>query len=135
MKKNLPALAALVLAGCAHSQDRTTYLQEYAGFDCTELRTERLTVEAELDSRWRKGYSSRSRADSVQSSTVTSIDSPYTIYEIYPPTIDVSPAKVRRQKDQIRHHAKWQALVQLERNKGCRHEVSGPESLRVDWRE
>ena len=31
MKKYLPALAALALAGCAHSQYRTTYLEEYAG--------------------------------------------------------------------------------------------------------
>lgn len=41
-------------------------------------------------------------------------------------TIDVSPAKVRRQKERMRNHAKWQALVHLEQNKGCRHEVRGP---------
>ena len=121
MKKYLPALAALALAGCAHSQYRTTYLEEYAGHDCIELRAERLTVEAELDPRWRQGYSSRNAADSVQSLAVTSIDSPYLIYEIYPPTIDVSPARVRRQKDRMRNHAKWKALVQLGQNKACRH--------------
>ena len=63
MKKYLPALAALALADCAHSQYRTTYLDEYARYDCIELRTERLTVEAKLDPKWRQGYSSRYPAD------------------------------------------------------------------------
>ena len=129
--KYLPALAALALAGCAHSQYRTTYLEEYAGYDCIELRTELLTVEAELDPKWRQGHSSRNRVDSVELFTVTNIESPYTIYDIYPETMAVNPAKVRRQKDRMRNHAKWQALVQSEKNRGCRHEVSGPESLRM----
>ena len=73
----------------------------------------------------REGYSSRITADNVQSFTVTSIESPYTIYETYPPSIDVNPAKVRCQKERMRNHAKWQVPVQLERNNGCRHEVSG----------
>ena len=37
----------------------------------------------------------------------------------------VNPAKVRRQKDRLRNHAKWQALVRLEQNKGCVPELSG----------
>lgn len=84
MKKYLPALAVLALAGCAHSQYRTTYLEEYAGHDCIELQAVRLTVEAELDPRWRQGYSSRNTADSVQSFAGTHAEPPYTIYDVYP---------------------------------------------------
>ena len=120
MKKYLPALAALALAGCAHSQYRATYLQEYAGYDCRELRTERLDVEAELDPRWRKGYSSTNTVNSVAFFAAPSVHFPFGVYETLPPDIAVDPAKVRRQKKRMRNHARWQALVQLEQNKGCR---------------
>jgi len=125
MKKYLPALAVLALAGCAHSQYRTTYLEEYAGHDCIELQAERLTVEAELDPRWRQGYSSRNAPDSVQSFAVTHTEPPHTIYDVYPASIDVNPARVMRQKDRLRNHAKWQALVRLEQNKSCVPEAVG----------
>ena len=55
MKKYLPVFAALVLGGCAHSEYRTTYLEEYAGYDCYELQAERLAVEAELGPKWVEG--------------------------------------------------------------------------------
>ncbi len=125
MKKYLPALAVLALAGCAHSQYRTTYLEEYAGHGCIELQAERLTVEAELDPKWRQGYSSRNAADSVQSFAVTHTEPPYTIYDVYPASMAVNPARVMRQKDRLRNHAKWQALVRLEQNKGCVPEAVG----------
>ena len=131
MKKDLPALATLALAACAHSNYRTTYLEEYAAQDCYELRTARLTVESELDLKWWLGYSSRNSANSAQTFAVTNIQSRHTIYEVYPPSIDVNPAQVRRQKDRMRNHAKWQALVQLEQTRGCRHEANGPASFGV----
>ena len=112
MKKSLPAFAALALVGCAHTQYRTTYLEEYAGYDCYELRAERLIVEAELDPRWRQGYSSRNALDGVQLLTVTRVESPISIYDIYPEFMTVDPAKVSRQKERMRNHAKWQALQQ-----------------------
>ena len=120
MKKYLPALAALALAGCAHSQYRASYLQEYAGYDCYELRVKRLDVEAELDPKWRKGYSSLNTANGVAFFTVTSVNAPFPFYDTLPPDTVVSPAKVRRQKKRMRNHARWQALVQLEQSKGCR---------------
>ena len=58
------------------SEYRTTYLEEYAGYDCYELRMERSTVEVELDPRWRQGYSSRNSADSIHLFNVSSIKNP-----------------------------------------------------------
>lgn len=122
MKKYLPALAALalVLAGCAHSQYRASYLQEYAGYNCYELRMKRLDVEAELDPKWRKGYPGLNAANGVAFFTVPSIDFPFPVYDSVSPEPVVSPAKVKRQKKRMRNHARWQALAQLEQSKGCR---------------
>ena len=123
MKKYLPALAALVLAGCAHSQYRTTFLEEYSGYDCNELRTERLTVEAELDPKWRQGYSSRKGEWAVlHFSYAGHVFGP--VSETLPPRDDYDPTRPGRQKDRMRNHAKWEALVQLEQISGCRNEVS-----------
>ena len=35
------------------------------------------------------------------------------------------------QKKRMQNHAKWQALMQLEQNKGCGPEVKGSESYRI----
>ena len=119
MKKYLPALAALALAGCAHSQYRASYLQEYAGYNCYELRITRLDVEAELDPKWRKGYPGLNAANGVSFFTVTSVNDPLSGYDTLLDDIGVDPAKVKRQKKRMRNHARWQALVQLEQSKGC----------------
>ena len=120
MKKYLPALAALALAGCAHSQYRASYLQEFAGYNCYELRMKRLDVEAELDPKWRKGYSSTNTVNSIAFFAAPSVHFPFPVYPTIAPEEVVSPAKVRRQKKRMRNHARWQALVQLEQSKGCR---------------
>ncbi len=120
MKKYLPALAALALAGCAHSQYRTTYLEEYAGYDCIELRAERLAVEEELDPRWRQGYSSRNGEPAVLYFASAGAGPGFGMPDLsWPPQDDYDPTRPRPHKKRMRNHAKWQALVQLEQKNGC----------------
>ena len=61
VKKYLPVFAVLVLAGCVHSEYRATFLEEFAGYDCYQLRTERLAAEAELGPKWVKGLAAEPR--------------------------------------------------------------------------
>ena len=131
MKKYLPVFAALVLAGCAHSEYRTTYLEEYAGYDCYELQAERLVVEAELGPKWVKG---RSVENTMSTALFFSYAGPGPAYgmgilKTLPPKDNFDPSRPNRQKERMQMHAKWQALLDLERNKGCRHAVSGPPEL------
>ncbi|MDE0128895.1 MAG: hypothetical protein OXQ86_04940 [Gammaproteobacteria bacterium] len=131
MKKYLPVFAALALAGCAHSQYQAAYLEEYAGYDCYELQTERLAVEAELGPKWVKG---RSAENSM--STALFFSDPGSGRGFGMPDWDVLPLpadyirnRPNRQKERMQNHARWQALAQLEQSKGCHREVSGPPEL------
>lgn len=132
MKKYLPTLAALALAGCAHSQYRTTYLEEFAGYDCHELRTERLAVEAELGPKWVKGKSSENMASTALFFSDTIPPVPPAVAARMSPGIYVDFGGTIGQKKRMQNHAKWQALMQLEQNKGCGPEVKGPEAYRID---
>ncbi|MCY3605082.1 MAG: hypothetical protein OXH45_04915 [Gammaproteobacteria bacterium] len=131
MKKYLPVFAVLVLAGCAHSEYRTTYLEEYAGYDCNELQAERLAVEDELGPKWVK----RLVADNTMSTALffsyAGADPASNWPVMYDPLFndDYIHGRPNRQKERLQNHARWQALAQLEQNKGCRQEVSGSPAL------
>ena len=129
MKKYLPVFAALAVAGCAHSEYRTTYLEEYAGYDCAELRTERLVVEAELGPKWVKGRSTGNTMSKALFFSDNVPPVPAAVAARITPTIMDYPFATGNQKERMQMHAKWQALLDLERNKGCRHAVSGPPEL------
>jgi len=131
MKKYLPVFAALFLAGCAHSQYRATYLEEYAGYDCYELQAERLAVEDELGPKWVKG---RSAENTMSTALFFSDAGPGGVfgwpgYDGPPYSDNYIPGRPNRQKERMKNHARWQALAQLEQNKGCRQEVSGSPAL------
>ena len=119
VKKYLPVFAVLALAGCAYSGYRTSYLEEYAGHGCVELRTERLAVEDELGPKWVKGRS----AGSTMSTALFFSDSgppvPAAVAARMTPTIMDYPFATGNQKERMQMHARWQALLELERNKGC----------------
>ncbi|MDE0488086.1 MAG: hypothetical protein OXI07_02695 [Gammaproteobacteria bacterium] len=130
MKKYLPVFAALALGGCAYSEYRTSYLEEYAGYDCYELQAERLAVEAELGPKWVKGLT----AESTMSTALFFSDAGQGPafgwpFDDFPPSDDYVPGRPNRQKERLQNHARWQALAQLEQNKGCRQEVSGSPAL------
>ena len=48
MKKYVLLLAALSLTGCAYGKYKTSYLQEYASYDCGDLMTEQVLADLEL---------------------------------------------------------------------------------------
>lgn len=131
MKKYLPVFAVLVLGGCAHSEYRASYLEEFAGYDCYELRTERLAVEAELGPKWVKGLS----AANTPSTALFFSDAGQgpvfgmEVLKTRPPKDDFDPTRPYPHKERMQNHAKWQVLAQLEQNKGCRQEVSGLPAL------
>ena len=54
------------------------------------------------------------------------------VFKTFPPRDDFDPTRPRRQKDRMRNHAKWQALVQLEQNRGYRHEQRAQSSSSID---
>jgi len=131
MKKYLPLFAVLVLGGCALSEYRASYLEEYAGYDCNELRTERLAVEAELGPKWVKGLA----AGNTPSTALFFSDAGggpafgMEVLKTRQPKDDYDPTRPEPHKERLQNHARWQALAQLEQSKGCRQEVSGPPEL------
>ena len=131
MKKYLPVFAALALAGCAYSGYRTTYLEEYAGYDCFELQAERLAVEDELGPKWVKRLSAENTMSTALffSNAVPIPAFAFPFNDGFPPKDNYIPNRPNRQKERLQNHAKWQALAQLEQIKGCRREVSGPPAL------
>ena len=128
MKKYLLVFAVLVLAGCAYSGYRTSYLEEYAGYDCYQLLAERLAVEDELGPKWVKGLVAE---NTMSTALFFSYAGPGGVvgwpgYDGPPYTDNYIHGRPNRQKERLQNHAKWQALAQLEQVKGCRREVSGP---------
>ncbi|MCY3605083.1 MAG: hypothetical protein OXH45_04920 [Gammaproteobacteria bacterium] len=119
MKKYLTVFAALAVAGCAYSGYRTTYLEEYAGYDCVELRTERLVVEAELGPKWVKGRSTGNTMSKALFFSDNVPPVPAAVADRMTPTIFDYPGATGNQKERMQMHARWQALLELERNRGC----------------
>lgn len=130
VKKYLPVFAALALVGCALSEYRASYLEEYAGYDCYELQAERLAVEAELGPKWVEGLAADNTMSTAlffsNASPVPAFGWPF---DDFPPSDDYIHGRPNRQKERMQNHARWQALAQLERSKGCRQDVSGPPDL------
>lgn len=127
MKKLLPVLAALALTGCAHTQYRANYLQSLAEYDCMALQTERLIVESKLDPKWTAnepipsgGNSIMFFADAYMASSPWPAPPPVMDQMIGNPPVYPSYGQKRRMK----RHAKWQAIVLLQRHKGCLRNLS-----------
>jgi len=115
----LPVFAALALAGCAHSGYRTSYLEEYAGYDCNELQAERLVVEDELGPKWVRVRSAGNTMNTALFFSDTVPPVPAAVAARMTPTIFDYPYATGNQKERMQMHAKWQALLELERNRGC----------------
>ena len=130
MQKCLILFATLVLAGCYHAQYKANYLDEFADLDCAKLNLERLDIESKLDPKWRNGYLDGNTANNVLNFS----DSFRKLQEADPVWVGnhrPSPGEQRRQKRRMRYHAKWQALLQLQRSKGCINGLSQSPSLRI----
>ena len=131
MKKYLPVFAVLVLGGCAYSEYRASYIEEYAGYDCYQLRTERLAVEAELGPKWVEGLA----ADNTMSTALFFSDAGagpgfgMEVLKTRQPRDDFDPTRPEPHKKRLQNHARWQALAQLEQSKGCHQDVSSPPEL------
>ena len=125
MKKYLLVLAALSLTGCAYGQYKTSYFQEYAGYDCAALEREMSTARsaAQLDwerSRKRKGsYRGGGRPNNVeQVQMYGSSEGVSHKYVSLLPGVGSRPSP--GQKRRMRNHAQQQAILQLETDRGCR---------------
>lgn len=106
MKRFLVVLAAVGLSGCAYSQFKADYLQQYASHDCIELDSEMNTARDKLRVlrlQSRKGISGPARRG-------------VWVYYIDP----LRPGGYTRPNERrMRIHARREALLQLEASQGC----------------
>lgn len=120
MKKFLLVIAALALSGCAHSQFKTSYLEKYAGYDCQELMKERIVVEAKLDPKWRQ-----TAGDGAARGLALNFFDHFPGHGAWDYGIawgepgDLSGPPNFRQKNRMRRHARWQAILMLQSRRGC----------------
>lgn len=134
MKKLLPALAALALTGCAHTQYRANYLQSLADHDCMALQTERLIVESKLDPKWTANEPIPSGSNSIMffaDALSEGIPMPNVVGSNRPMDSGLwpGPHPDYGQKRRMKRHAKWQAIVLLQHHKGClRNLTAAPDS-------
>ena len=104
MKQYVLLLAALSLTGCAYGEYKTSYLQEYASYDCDALKTEQVLASLELDGlrekyrRFRSGFAGPAPGRSNTQG-------------VYPSW---------GQESRMRNHARQQAVLQLTDSQGCR---------------
>lgn len=106
MKNYLIALAALSLTGCAYSQYKADYIQQYAAHDCGTLESEMSTA--------------RSQIRILQLQGQAGINGPARrgvwVYYIDP----LRPGDYRSPNERrMRIHARRDAISQLEASRGC----------------
>ena len=106
MKKCLIVLTALTLAGCAHSQFRGEFLEQYASHDCIALDAEMSTAQLELQ---RLQMQRRSGISGPERRGVRV----YNIEHFRPGDY------IRPNERRMRSHARLQAILQLKDNQGC----------------
>ena len=120
MKKYLLVLAAVSLTGCAYGNYKASYFQEYAGYDCAAL--EREMSAAQLDwKRIREGkglWGGEVGATSHQVNVYNGSAGVNFTYVSYSPGVGSAPSP--GQKRRMRDHARQQAILSLETDKGCR---------------
>ena len=117
LKKYLLIIAALTLSGCAYSEYRAGYLADFAGYDCTALESEMTRVPGKTESgvlakNWYRdnGHAVNNAGRSVVVSNKvlsTGGDSP----------VGAPPSPL--QKIRMQSHARQQAILQLQQNRGC----------------
>lgn len=106
MNKCVIVLTALTLAGCAHSQFRGEFLEQYASLDCIALDAEMSTAQLEsqgLQVQRRSGISGPERRGVRV----------YYIEHLRPGDY------IRPNERRMRFHARRQAILQLKDNQGC----------------
>ena len=103
MKKYVLLLAALSLTGCAYGKYKTSYLQEYASYDCGDLMTEHVLADLELQ-RIREEYRSGIGYAGPGPGAISTQGA-------YPSF---------GQEERMRNHARQQAVLQLKDSQGCR---------------
>ena len=109
MKKYLLVLAALSMSGCAYGNYKNSYLQEYAGHDCSALDSELNGTHLELERlRQARRYMRGIRYG------------PHIWREIYGAEDWQTVEENAYQKFRMRNHAQQQAIRQLASSQGCR---------------
>ena len=112
MRKYLIMLAVLTLSGCAHAQYKTSYFQEFATHDCNALKSE-MAAAREEESRIRE-KSRLLKKFVVFSEGWGPKGSPGSLFQVA----------------RMRVHARQEAIIELQKSKGCRPGDSAANKLR-----